>query len=194
MNTKNLTVEEAQEQIELLKKQIDFNNRLKKITRKYMREHEIGSSKKDIFNGLWGIPTPEMLSIMRRILIQEEWMPNKLKVRYMEDTASIFGGTWSIAENRDLLKDVKDCERFIELHKVSEDNTEEENEYFSVERNLDTNRMNLYFDYIPDAEIRSILKRNGFRWSPNFECWTRQLTDQAELSLRRIKRELNIID
>ena len=70
----------------------------------------------------------------------------------------------------------------------------EENELFSVERDLNTNRMNLYFDGIPDAEVRSIIKSNGFRWSPNFKCWTRQLTDQAEMSLKRIKRQLEIID
>lgn len=194
MNLKNMTVEEAQEQIELLKNRIDFNNRLNKIVRAYRRENKLGYGEKNYFNGFRDRPTPEMISIMKNILSQEDWMPTKMKIAYLEDTAYIFGGVYSMAVNSYILKDLHDCEKFIELHKNSEDNLDEENELFSVERNLNNNRMNLYFDGIPDAEVRSVIKSNGFRWSPNFKCWTRQLTEQAEMSLKRIKRQLEIID
>jgi len=37
------------------------------------------------------------------------------------------------------------------------------------------NRVKLIFDGKPDSEIRSALKRNGFRWSPKNNAWQRQL-------------------
>ena len=194
MNTKNMTIEEAQEYIELLKNRIDFNNRLNKVVRKYRRENQLGYGEKNYFNGFRDKPTSDMIRLMRNLLSQEDWMPEKMKFDYLADTSCIFGNVYSLAVNTYILKDLHDCEKFIELHKKSENNLDEENELFSVERDLNTNRMNLYFDGIPDTEVRSIIKSNGFRWSPNFKCWTRQLTDQAEMSLKRIKRQLEIID
>ncbi len=34
-------------------------------------------------------------------------------------------------------------------------------------------RYNIYFDNIPDVEIRTKLKQNGFKWSPKRKAWTR---------------------
>ena len=47
MNTKNMTVEQAEKEIEFLKKRIDFNNRINKIARKFMKDHEMGWGKKN---------------------------------------------------------------------------------------------------------------------------------------------------
>lgn len=194
MNTKNMTVEQAEKEVEFLKKRIDFNNRINKIARKYMKEHEMGWGKKNSFNGFHDDPTPEMLDIMKDALSKEEWMPSQWKEYYLRDTAAIFGETYSVAVNTYVLKDLHDCEKFLELHKSIEDNNkeDEENDLFRVERNTESNRINLYFDGKPEEEVRRVLKSNGFRWSPSFSCWTRQLTNEAEHSLERIKRELNI--
>lgn len=194
MNTKNMTVEQAEKEIEFLKKRIDFNNRINKLTRKYMKDHDMGWGRTNSFNGFHDEPTQEMLKIMNDALSKEDWMPEDWKKLYLRDTAAIFGGTYSAAVNTYVLKDLHDCEKFIELHKSIEnsDREDEENDLFRVERNLDSNRMNLYFEGKPDEEVRRVLKSNGFRWSPSYSCWTRQLTDQAEYSLKRIKRDLNL--
>lgn len=195
MNTKNMTVEQAEKEIDFLKKRIDFNNKINKIARKYMKDHEMGWGKKNNFNGFQDEPTQEMLSIMKDALSKEDWMPQSWKIKYLGDTAQIFGNVYSVAVNTYVLKDLHDCEKFVELHKSIEDNAskqDEENELFSVERNLDTNRINLFFDGKPEEEVRRVLKANGFRWSPSYSCWTRQLTNEAERSLERIKRDLNL--
>jgi len=61
---------------------------------------------------------------------------------------------------------------------------------FQVERNTDINRLQLKFDGKPDEKTRSILKSNGFRWSPREGAWQRQLTGNAEYSLKRISEQL----
>lgn len=69
-------------------------------------------------------------------------------------------------------------------------NTESENEYFRVVENTDIMRLQLFFDGKPDPEVRNILKKNGFRWSPKNNCWQRQLTENARYSLQRVKKEM----
>ena len=63
---------------------------------------------------------------------------------------------------------------------------------FTVERNADINRLQLKFNDIPDAETRSKLKHNGFRWSPREKAWQRQMTGNAEYSLKRFVEGLQV--
>ena len=51
-------------------------------------------------------------------------------------------------------------------------------------------RLQIFFDEKPVQDIRSILKKNGFKWSSKNGCWQRQLTDNARNSLERIKKEI----
>lgn len=71
-----------------------------------------------------------------------------------------------------------------------QENAESENEYFKTVENTDIMRLQLFFDGKPEANIRDILKSNGFRWSPRNECWQRQLTDNAKYALTRVMKEL----
>lgn len=45
--------------------------------------------------------------------------------------------------------------------------------------NNELNRLQVIFDGKPDADIRSELKSNGFRWAPSQNAWQRQLTNNA---------------
>ena len=72
----------------------------------------------------------------------------------------------------------------------TEGNTESENKYFRTVENAEIMRLQLFFDGKPEAEVRDILKKNGFRWSRKNNCWQRQLTDNARYSLERVKKEL----
>ena len=75
----------------------------------------------------------------------------------------------------------------------TEGNTESENEYFRTVENTEIMRLQLFFDGKPETEVRDILKKNGFRWSPKNDCWQRQLTDNARYSLERVKKELEVL-
>lgn len=55
-----------------------------------------------------------------------------------------------------------------------------------IVRNLEADRLQIIFDEKPDEELRAALKQNGFRWSPRYNAWQRQLTDNAEYAARRV--------
>ncbi len=45
--------------------------------------------------------------------------------------------------------------------------------------NTDINRLQLIFEEKPSEEQRTVLKRNGFHWSPKENAWQRQLNSNA---------------
>lgn len=49
------------------------------------------------------------------------------------------------------------------------------------------NRLQIIFDGKPNADIRTELKGEGFRWAPSQGAWQRQLTDNAMRAARRLK-------
>ena len=61
---------------------------------------------------------------------------------------------------------------------------EEQHEGFQIVRNVEIDRLQILFEDIPDADTRTALKSNGFRWSPRYKAWQRQLTDNAERAAR----------
>ena len=52
-------------------------------------------------------------------------------------------------------------------------------------------RIQFIFDGKPDAEIRTILKSNGFRWAPSQGAWQRQLTDNGKRVAKEVIKELS---
>ena len=54
-----------------------------------------------------------------------------------------------------------------------------------VVRNTEADRLQIIFDEKPDDQQREALKQNGFRWSPRYGAWQRQLTRNAEIAARR---------
>ena len=81
--------------------------------------------------------------------------------------------------------------RLQEIKKAKEiPNQVSENEYFKIVRNSEIMRLQLFFDEIPDTEIRMILKRNGFKWSGKNEAWQRHLNTNSEYALKYVLEEL----
>lgn len=188
MKTKDLDRDSTIALIEIYKKRIEFNNKLNRLVRKKMKEWHLENN----FNGFRDAPTSEMREILTSLVNEETWMSEKLKNKYLQSVSEIFGQVYGPHVNRYVLSDLHDLENHLaELESASKVRREENSE-FRVERDLSSNRMNLYFDSIPELEIRNLLKRNGFRWSPYLQAWTRQLTQQAEKSLEQLKKELGL--
>jgi uncharacterized protein YllA (UPF0747 family) len=187
MKTKHLSKEETLKLIDLIQKRIDFNNRLNKTARNFMKENNIVN-----FNGYHDEPTYEMINTLEQTLNQETWMPEQMKREYLEDASAIFGGTYSVAVNTYVRKDLQDLESHLKEIDTAVNKAEETYEEFGfkVVRDVEDTRMNLFFDDIPDENIRNLLKSNGFKWSPNLKAWTRQLTQNAEYSLNRLLNQL----
>lgn len=58
--------------------------------------------------------------------------------------------------------------------------------------NNETDRLQIFFDEKPSEEIRGILKKNGFRYSPkNNDAWQRQLTGNARYALKKILPQIS---
>lgn len=62
--------------------------------------------------------------------------------------------------------------------------------HFKAVKNLEENRLQLVFDGKPEEEIRAILKKNGYKWSPRNSVWQRQLTPNAISNLRYVLDEV----
>lgn len=55
-----------------------------------------------------------------------------------------------------------------------------------VVKNYSDDRLQILFDEKPDQETISKLKHNGFRWSPRFKAWQRQLTSNSFYACARV--------
>lgn len=85
---------------------------------------------------------------------------------------------YALSNSKGNIKSVKDRIAQLEL---LETRTSKEYDINGVTICEDTedNRVKLFFPGKPDQEVRTKLKRNGFRWSPNNRCWQRNYNDWA---------------
>jgi hypothetical protein len=58
--------------------------------------------------------------------------------------------------------------------------------------NFQADRLQLIFDEKPSADIISQLKKSGFRWSPTFGSWQRQLTGNAIFATKHFLKSNNL--
>lgn len=59
-----------------------------------------------------------------------------------------------------------------------------------IERDIEDNRLRLYFPGKPSEDIRRILKSRGFRWSSSNGAWQRQLNNGAEWAAERALKQI----
>jgi len=86
--------------------------------------------------------------------------------------------TWVLSNLSQNISSVKKrIEHLGRLNSIEE--TEEKINGVVLKVNKEDNRVQLFFDGKPEEEIRTKLKRNGFRWSPYNGCWQRQLNAWA---------------
>jgi hypothetical protein len=55
-----------------------------------------------------------------------------------------------------------------------------------AKNNTEENRLQLFFDGKPADDVITSLKQRGFKWSPRFKAWQRQLTPNALTALRQL--------
>lgn len=58
----------------------------------------------------------------------------------------------------------------------SREAVEVETEGYTYREDVEENRVMFEFDGKPEQEVRDLLKRNAFKWSPSRNAWVRQLT------------------
>lgn len=82
-------------------------------------------------------------------------------------------------------------ERLKRLKAVKErESSEQEYKTFKVVENTEAMRYQIIFDGKPDAEIRTLLKSNGFKWAPSQGAWQRQITSNGKWALKKVVEKL----
>lgn len=82
-------------------------------------------------------------------------------------------------------------ERLKRLKAVKErGSSEQEYKTFKVVENTEAMRYQIIFDGKPDAEIRTLLKSNGFKWAPSQGAWQRQITSNGKWALEKVVEKL----
>ena len=102
---------------------------------------------------------------------------------------------FELTNNNAKIRNVK--ERLASLEKVkatAEENNDEEKFSdlpFTVVRNTEIMRLQLFFEGKPSAEIREVLKKNGFRFAPSQNnAWQRHLNNNGLYALKRVAQTL----
>lgn len=84
--------------------------------------------------------------------------------------------------------------RLKQLKEAKEKGTQEtEFEMFKVVENTEIMRLQIIFDGKPDPEVRTVLKKNGFKWAPSQGAWQRMLNLSGKYALNRVKEELEAV-
>lgn len=98
--------------------------------------------------------------------------------------------SWQLSNNNQNIRSVE--ARLNRLKAEKEKNSSEyDSNYFKVVENTEIMRLQLFFDGKPEADVRELVKHNGFKWSPKNGCWQRQLTDNARYSVKCLIKEMS---
>lgn len=90
------------------------------------------------------------------------------------------------AEMKRIKGRINDIEKMKEEAKKPSEDKYPHVDGVEVVENAEAMRIQLIFDGKPEEETRQLLKSNGFRWSPRFGAWQRQLTDNGIRATRRV--------
>lgn len=99
---------------------------------------------------------------------------------------------YAIANNNANIK--RNQKRLKELESKAEAvTTETEVNGVRVVENAEENRIQLIFEERPSETIRSLLKRQGFRWAPSKGAWQRHLNNAGRYASRIVVEQLETV-
>lgn len=93
------------------------------------------------------------------------------------------------------LANVKRVEQRLKSLQAAQEAAPAEEDHDGIIYREDTEQMRvqLIFDGKPDEDVRAILKKWAFRWSPSNNAWQRQLTDNGKRAARRAMEEIEAL-
>jgi len=95
---------------------------------------------------------------------------------------------WQLKNN---LANIKRMEkRLTELRAAADREDVEKDLGDEVVYKEEDNRVQFVFPDKPDAEVRALLKRNGFKWSPSRGAWVRMLNNAGRYKAQVVAKEL----
>ncbi len=83
---------------------------------------------------------------------------------------------------------IHSCKKRLQLlqKQATEETTEKTINGIRIIDNVEANRLQIFFDGKPPAEIRTQLKRSGLRWAPSIKAWQRHRSTAANYEAERI--------
>ena len=153
-STDKNAIEKLNQKIELLEAEKDFIKRSEKACKEYQKTKDFSVFEK------YNIPQKEAKEYVEQI----ERLGHPLIIGISSISAEI--------------RRVKERIALLEKSKASED------ENFDIENgrilvNKEAQRVQIFFDNIPDANTRDALKKRAFKWAPSAKAWQRTLTGNA---------------
>ena len=153
-STDKNAIEKLNQKIEQLEAEKDFIKRSEKACKEYQKTKDFSVFEK------YNIPQKEAKEYVEQI--ERHGLP-------------LIKGISSISAE---IRRVKERIILLEKSKASED------ENFDIENgrilvNKEAQRVQIFFDNIPDANTRDALKKRAFKWAPSAKAWQRTLTGNA---------------
>ena len=127
------------------------------------------------------------------LLSEEELAKIKNDMQYHSWDNAPFA-SFTLTNNNANIKRLK--ERIDDIKKLKERaEKNEESKYIQVDglkviEDSTDMRIRIIFEDIPDAETRSLLKSNGFKWSPKNSAWQRQFTNNGIYATKQVLKEI----
>lgn len=149
------------------KSDISYRSR---INKKYRKSFELESKAEHYDNKVKNLENayaisqddPEAIKKLKEKIIRLEKERTEIKSRDHHG--------WELSNLSQNIRSIK--LRIKKLERLDKVQTQSfENNNIKVEVNKDQNRIMIYFPGKPDEEIRTKLKRHGFRWSPRNTAW-----------------------
>lgn len=97
--------------------------------------------------------------------------------------------SYLLTNNNQNIHRIEECLKRLKAVK-EKGSSEQEYETFKVVENTEAMRYQIVFDGKPDAEVRTLLKSNGFKWAPSQGAWQRQITENGKWALNRVVEKL----
>ena len=157
-------IEKLNQKIEQLEAEKDFIKRSEKACKEYQKTKDFSVFEK------YNIPQKEAKEYVSQI--------ERHGIPLIRGNASI---------NAEIRR-VKERIASLEKSKASED------ENFDIENgrilvNKEAQRVQIFFDNIPDANTREALKKRSFKWAPSVKAWQRTLTGNAIDAVRYLIKD-----
>lgn len=195
------------------------NNAMRKSIEEDKRAGELEAKAAAVGEGGISADDPEAIAKLTEKLAQLEAARDKMKaankaIRAGDDAALValvgeanaeqlkkpdFAGRIGFADYQ-LTNNSAECrrvkKRIEQLRAVAnvETKTIETNLGFECVMNAEENRVQLVFPGKPSAEIRTILKRNGFRWAPSQGAWQRMLNNAGRYAAECVGRDIRALN
>jgi hypothetical protein len=154
--------------IETLQEQLEISKELNKLVRKAIKKPELLEDR--IF--MSDVPV-KLISAFKHCVLEQK------PIAYSYELTSLNNKIKQAQKMVDKFK--TQIEAIQEQEESGSDEAEPTkiSETFSYLKNVAEDRLQLFFSFKPEPETRQLLKKSGFRWSPRFNAWQRQLTNNA---------------